>query len=123
MPGTPIRLFVVTVSRAQLLKGGGLFCRRLESRLKATTDLLAAEVKQAIVATQQQLVTVLNKKAFKADVHRSLQLKADREDVQAWLLRKAEVADVRDALAHKADAVRQAASSHGARTIALALAP
>ena len=75
----------------------------LESRLKATTDVLASEVKQAIVTTQQQLVAVLNKKAFKADVHRSLQLKANADDVQGWLARKAEVADVRDALSHKAD--------------------
>ena len=61
-------------------------------------------MKQAIVGIQKELVDVLNKKAFKSEVQKSLQSKASIDEVQSWLSTKVELNDIRDTLTYKADA-------------------
>mmetsp|Transcript_16993 Transcript_16993/g.29247 ORF Transcript_16993/g.29247 Transcript_16993/m.29247 type:complete len:676 (-) Transcript_16993:629-2656(-) len=92
-------------SRGEILElcGQKVSTSELEERLSATNQVLASEVKQAIIVIQKELIQVLNKKAFKADVHKMLQDKANTDDVQNWLSNKVELTDVRDALAQKAD--------------------
>jgi len=93
------------ISRSELLEvcSTKVSAAELDSRLLSSTDALATEVKQAIVTIQKELVQVLNKKAFKADVAKQLEAKASVDDVQAWLSSKVELVDVRDTLAYKAD--------------------
>ena len=82
---------------------GKLGAAEVEVRVKAGVDKLAAEMRVAIKSVQHEIVEVLNRKAFKRDVHESLKLKADSSEMLSRLARKAEVADVRDALGQKAD--------------------
>ncbi len=46
---------------------------QLDAALGATTEAVAKEVKSALLNTQQEIVQVLNKKAYKVDVKRALE--------------------------------------------------
>ncbi|GBG31320.1 Hypothetical Protein FCC1311_075432 [Hondaea fermentalgiana] len=93
------------VSRSELLEvcGPKVGGSELEERLQEVTDSLGEQFKETLVEVQRELIQVINKKAFKADVQRQLATKPNADDVQTWLSSKVELADVRDALAHKAD--------------------
>lgn len=93
------------VTRGELLEicGQKVGVEEFDDRLQRSTDTLASEVKEAIVGIQKELVDVLNRKAFKADVSKMIEPKASVEDVQAWLSSKVEVSDVRDSLTYKTD--------------------
>ena len=57
----------------------------MDERLAATTKALAAEVKQTMLASQQEIVSILNKKAYKSDVQRSLASKVNTADMAGAL--------------------------------------
>ena len=75
----------------------------LDSRLRTNAEMIATEVQRALLSSQQEVVKVLNKKAYKSDVARSLQGKADLSDIQNQLERKCSLNDFREGLATKAD--------------------
>ena len=75
----------------------------LDNRLRANAEMIATEVQRALLTSQQEVVRVLNKKAYKTDVARSLQGKANLDEVTAQLERKANVTEMRESLSLKAD--------------------
>ena len=56
------------------------------------------EVQNALLQSQKEVVAVLNKKAYKADVHRSLKTKADAQGTAEAIARKPDSLEVREAL-------------------------
>ena len=67
------------------------------------------------------MVAVLNKKAYKADVHRSLKTKADAQGTAEAMARKPDSLEVREALSQKVDKAscqRALASKADAATVA-----
>jgi hypothetical protein len=58
----------------------------VNGRIKVNTETLAQEVKQALLKSQQEIVDVLNQKAYKTDVNRSLQKKVDSEYLNTLML-------------------------------------
>jgi hypothetical protein len=77
----------------------------MESRMHSNAEAIANEVQAALLQSQKEVVAVLNKKAYKADVHRSLKSKADAKETQESLSRKPDAMEIRDALSQKVDKV------------------
>jgi hypothetical protein len=75
----------------------------LDARLRANAEMIANEVQRALLSSQQEVVKVLNKKAYKTDVARSLQGKANLDEMMQQLERKVNTNEVRDLLSNKAD--------------------
>ena len=75
----------------------------LDARLRANAEMIANEVQRALLTSQQEVVKVLNKKAYKTDVARSLQGKANLDEVTQQLERKVNTNELRDLLSNKAD--------------------
>lgn len=109
---------------------------QLEARVAVNTEAVARELRDALVSTQEELIAVLNKKAYKSDVQRALAKKADEgacgarlwitpapprshthahlaEEMRQALESKADVNDVREALALKADVSAMGALASG----------
>ena len=75
----------------------------LDARLRANAEMIANEVQRALLTSQQEVVKVLNKKAYKTDVARSLQGKANLDEMLQQLERKVNTNELRDLLLNKAD--------------------
>jgi hypothetical protein len=77
--------------------------RDMEARVAAASEAIAVEVQSALLQSQKEVVAVLNKKAYKADVHRSLKTKADAQGTAEAMARKPDALEVREALSQKVD--------------------
>ena len=77
--------------------------KEMESRIRINAETIANEVQQALLQSQKEVVAVLNKKAYKADVHRSLKTKADAKITAEALARKPDALEIKDALTQKLD--------------------
>ena len=75
----------------------------MESRMRTNAETIANEVQSALLQSQKEVVAVLNKKAYKADVHRSLKTKADVKMTADALGRKPDAMEIKDALSQKLD--------------------
>ena len=82
----------------------------LDARLRSNTEGVAAEVKEALLHSQQEIVGVLNQKAYKSDTKRMLQAKADTAWVERELQERFErhSTEVKALIAGKADASQMA---------------
>ena len=77
--------------------------RDVEARVSRASEAIATEVQTALLQSQREIVAVLNKKAYKADVHRSLKTKADAQGTAEAIARKPDAQEVREALSQKVD--------------------
>jgi hypothetical protein len=75
----------------------------MENRIHSNAETIANEVQQALLQNQKEVVAVLNKKAYKADVHRSLKTKADAQVTADALARKPDAIEIKEALTQKLD--------------------
>jgi hypothetical protein len=81
----------------------------VNARIKMNTETLAQEVKQALLKSQQEIVGVLNQKAYKTDVNRSLQKKVDSEYLNNLMLQlEKKVKQQEGQIEHLREADRQA---------------
>uniref|UniRef100_A0A7S3LKV9 Uncharacterized protein n=1 Tax=Aplanochytrium stocchinoi TaxID=215587 RepID=A0A7S3LKV9_9STRA len=75
----------------------------MESKVSETNDRIVSEFQDVMDEMQKEIVSVLNKKAFKSEIYSTLESKVDLKDVKTWLAHKVDVTDIRDALQQKAD--------------------
>jgi hypothetical protein len=75
----------------------------MDTRIHANAETIANEVQSALLQSQKEVVAVLNKKAYKTDVHRSLKTKADAQVTADALARKPDAIEIKEALAQKLD--------------------
>ncbi len=79
--------------------------QELQQQVEDASEQLNVELIKVVQALQKELVEVLNKKAFKADVNHALREKVSMDQVKALLSTKVELVDIRQALARKVDVV------------------
>ena len=65
--------------------------------------MLLSACERSPQSIQKEVVAVLNKKAYKTDVHRSLKTKADAQVTADALSRKPDAIEIKEALAQKLD--------------------
>jgi len=90
--------------------------------IQAATADLGKEVETSVRDSLAEVITVVNDKAFKADVARALASKASERGVQEALQGKADRQAVSDALRRKADAAEITSLQVALREVQLALA-
>jgi len=96
------------ISRGELLEvySDKVTADELEEKLSETFSIVTSDFKEIVKAIQRELVQVINKKAFKAEVNKRIEDKVNKDELRSMLTSKAEVVDMRDALVRKADDVK-----------------